>query len=172
MYRSIYLNVMLNFKYIFLALFVAILLVFKMPVSFAQPKADPNAEFPVENLTLVTKSGSFQFTVEVADDANERSKGLMFREEMLLTHGMIFDFGETAPVAMWMKNTPLSLDMVFIKPDGLVAHIATNTTPFSQAIVSSREPVSHVLELNAGMANQIGLKVGDNVVHPFFATAN
>ncbi len=137
-------------------------------VAYAQPKPDPNSVFPVETLEIITSNGSFQFSVEIADDSAERSQGLMFRETMLPTHGMLFDFGETSPVMMWMQNTPLSLDMIFIKENGVVARVANNTVPFSKAIISSGEPVSHVLELNAGMAKQIGLKPGDKINHAFF----
>lgn len=151
-----------------LSLFQALLFLLITTASFAQPKQDPDAVFPVESLEIVTSTGSFQFSVEIADDSEERSRGLMFRETMLPTHGMLFDFGETAPIMMWMKNTPLSLDMLFIKEDGTIARIATNTKPFSTAIISSGEPVSHVLELNAGLAKQIGAKPGDRIMHAFF----
>lgn len=136
--------------------------------SLAQTKPDPAAVFPVEALEIVTSNGAFKFSVEIADESEERSRGLMFRETMLPTHGMLFDFGETAPIMMWMKNTPLSLDMLFIKADGTIARIASNTEPFSTSIISSGEPVSHVLELNAGMAKQIGAKPGDRIIHAFF----
>ena len=136
--------------------------------AFAQPAPDPNSVFPTEILEIVTSSGSFKFSVEIADEVQERSKGLMFRETMLPTHGMIFDFGETSPVSMWMRNTPLSLDMIFIKQDGEIARIVSDTVPFSEEIISSGKPVSHVLELNAGMARQIGMKAGDKVIHSFF----
>lgn len=136
--------------------------------SLAQTKPDPAAVFPVEALEIVTSNGAFKFSVEIADESEERSRGLMFRETMLPTHGMLFDFGETSPIMMWMKNTPLSLDMLFIKADGIIARIASNTEPFSTSIISSGEPVSHVLELNAGMAKQIGAKPGDRIIHAFF----
>ena len=138
--------------------------------SFAQtdPQPDPNAVFPVETLTILSNSGEFNFTVEIADEPHERSQGLMHRSEMKATHGMLFDFGRTKQVMMWMENTPRSLDMIFIRSDGTVAHIARNTKPFSRDIVSTNIPVSHVLELNAGMALQIGLEVGDRIRHRFF----
>ena len=136
--------------------------------AFAQPAPDPNSVFPTEVLEIVTSNGSFKFSVEIADEVQERSKGLMFREAMLPTHGMLFDFGETSPVSMWMRNTPLSLDMVFIKQNGEIARIASDTVPFSETIISSGQPVSHVLELNAGMARQIGMQAGDEVIHSFF----
>jgi len=129
---------------------------------------DENAVLPVEEIVLVSSVGEFRFTAEIADTSKKRQVGLMFREEMLPTHGMLFDFEANEVVAMWMKNTPLSLDMVFIKPDGTVARIARKTKPFSTDIVASGEPVSHVLELNAGITLQIGLKPGDRIKHRFF----
>lgn len=139
---------------------------------FASPKPDPAAVFPVETLSIKTSSGEFDFSVEIADDVHERAKGLMFRETMMPTHGMLFDFGDTSIVNMWMKNTPLSLDMVFVKPNGEVARVERDTKPFSTGIITSGEPVSHVLELRAGMATQIGLKRGDFLNHRFFNTKN
>lgn len=157
---------------IFRAIFTILVLFFCSAKLYAEPNPDPNSVFPVETLEIITSNGSFKFSVEIADDADERSQGLMFRETMLPTHGMLFDFGDTSPVMMWMQNTPLSLDMIFIKENGQVARIASNTVPFSQKIVSSGEPVSHVLELNAGMAKQIGLKPDDKVIHSFFNNQN
>jgi len=129
---------------------------------------DQNAVLPVEEIVLVSSSGEFRFSAEIADTADRRRTGLMFREEMLPTHGMLFDFEDNGLVAMWMKNTPLSLDMVFVRPDGTIARIARKTTPFSTDVISSGEPVSHVLELNAGITLQIGLKIGDRIKHRFF----
>jgi len=123
---------------------------------------------PLEELVVETSVGKFTFSVEVADNQTERATGLMFRTEMAPNHGMLFDFGKTEPIAMWMQNTVLSLDMVFIEPDGTVLRIASNTTPFSRDIITSGGPVSHVLEINAGMATQIGLKIGDQIIHPSF----
>ena len=85
---------------------------------------------------------------------------------------MLFDFGATGPIAMWMQNTVLPLDMIFIEPDGKVLRIEHNTTPFSREVISSGGPVSHVLEVNAGVAKQIGLKVGDRILHPDFGTSD
>lgn len=134
----------------------------------ATVKPDPGAVLPVEHLSIKTGTGSFTFSVEIADEPHERSTGLMQREQMLATHGMLFDFQRTQMVMMWMENTPLSLDMVFIREDGTVAHIAKNTKPFSRVIISSQAPVSHVLELNAGTAIRIGLKPGDKIKHRMF----
>lgn len=121
-----------------------------------------------EKLTIETSNGPFDFTIEVADETHERQKGLMHRTEMDPKHGMLFVFDSLQIVTMWMQNTPLSLDMIFVKPDGKVATIASRTTPFSTDVITSRVPVSHVLEVNAGISTLIGLKVGDRLVHPTF----
>ncbi|WP_083649641.1 DUF192 domain-containing protein [Salaquimonas pukyongi] len=121
-----------------------------------------------EEIWIVTKSGRFRFTAEIADDPQERSRGLMFRKSMPPKHGMLFDFGEVRPVHMWMRNTPLSLDMVFLDETGTVTSIAERTTPFSDAIIDSGGPISHVLELNAGIVRLIGLQPGDRVEHASF----
>jgi len=160
-----------TFKAFLTALLVVVFLVAQAQTQpFArEPVPDSKAVLPVEILEVQTASGNFAFSVEIADDAQERSRGLMFRETMAPTHGMLFDFKTVAVVTMWMENTPLSLDMIFIRPDGSVARIATDTTPLSRDIISSLEPVSHVLELNAGITRQIGLKAGDKIAHRFFA---
>lgn len=151
-----------------LCVLVCLLLLQPLDAFAKAPNADPQSIYPVETLEIKTKAGSFTFTVEIADEPHERSRGLMFRETMLPTHGMLFDFGQSSVVTMWMQNTPLSLDMVFIREDGTVARITTNTTPLSRDIITSGEAVSHVLELNAGMARQIGLSPGDKINHNFF----
>jgi uncharacterized membrane protein (UPF0127 family) len=104
--------------------------------------------------------------VEWAVTPAERAKGLMFRESMALDHGMVFDFGAEQPVSFWMKNTPLSLDMIFINGDGTVASIAENTTPFSERSIPASEPVRYVLEVLAGTAQRISLDPGDRVSLP------
>lgn len=116
---------------------------------------------------LETASGPHRFTIEVADTPDERATGLMFRETMATDAGMLFDYGfDQQGVAFWMKNTPLPLDMIFIRSDGTVTQIAADTTPFSLQPVPSRDAVRFVLEVNAGTAARIGLKPGDRLVHP------
>jgi uncharacterized protein len=122
-----------------------------------------------EPLTIVTKDGARQpFQVEVARNEADRAQGLMYRRSMAPDHGMLFDFARVEPVAMWMQNTYLPLDMLFIRPDGSVARIAANTEPLSTRTVSSGEPVLAVLELNAGTAARLGIKPGDRVEHGLF----
>lgn len=116
-------------------------------------------------IVIETSSGPVEFTVELALTPADRSTGLMNRQSMPATHGMLFRFDQTRQVLMWMKNTPLPLDMVFIDEAGVVAGIAAETTPFSEAIVPSPGPVRYVLELNAGVAARSGIRAGDRVRH-------
>ena len=103
------------------------------------------------------------FTVELALDEDQRAQGLMFRRAMAPDHGMFFDFGEVRRVMMWMKNTYLPLDMLFIGRNGRVETIRENATPLSEAIIDSGKPVAFVLELNAGTASRLGIKAGDRI---------
>lgn len=93
----------------------------------------------------------------------------MFRESMPQDHGMLFDFETEQPVAFWMKNTPLPLDMLFIDRTGTVVHIAKGTIPYSETPIPSTRPVRAVLELNAGTADRLGITSGAKVRHPIFA---
>jgi uncharacterized membrane protein (UPF0127 family) len=122
----------------------------------------------VEPLSIRSQSGIHHFKVEVARNDADRSQGLMYRRTMPADQGMLFDFGRVAPVSMWMQNTYLSLDMLFVRPDGTIARIAANTEPLSTRTISSGEPVLSVLELNAGTAAKLGIKPGDRVEHPLF----
>ena len=88
---------------------------------------------------------------------------------MAVDHGMLFEFPVREPVNFWMKDTYLSLDLVFIDSDGTVRHIAEAARPMSETLIPSVEPVTGVLELNAGQAAAISLKPGDKVIFPFFA---
>lgn len=121
-----------------------------------------------EALSVVSGGQKQSFRVEVARNDADRSQGLMFRRSMPADQGMLFDFGRVEPVAMWMQNTYLPLDMLFIRPDGTIARIAANTEPLSTRTIPSGEPVLAVLELNAGTAARLGIKAGDRVEHPLF----
>ena len=121
-----------------------------------------------EPLVLVTSGGRHAFQVEVARNDADRAQGLMYRRSLAPDRGMLFDFGRVEPVSMWMQNTYVSLDMVFIRPDGTIARVATDTEPLSTRTVPSGEPVLAVLEVVAGTASRIGLKPGDRVEHPLF----
>jgi uncharacterized protein len=108
------------------------------------------------------------FSVEVMRSAPQRERGLMFRRFLPQERGMLFDFASEQPVMMWMKNTYLPLDIIFIGRAGKVVGLAENTEPLSEKIIPSGAPAYGVLEINAGTAARIGLRIGDSVRHPLF----
>ena len=121
-----------------------------------------------DSLEIVTSTGRHGFQIEIANNDATRERGLMDRRYMAANHGMLFEFDREAPVAFWMKNTYIPLDMIFIAPSGVVTHIVANAEPLSERVIPSAGPCVAVLELNGGAAASIGLKVGDKVHHPFF----
>ena len=123
----------------------------------------------LEPLVVVTRGGRHPFSVEVARTEADRAQGLMFRRSLAPDRGMLFDFERTEPLAMWMKNTYIPLDMLFIRPDGTIARIAENTEPLSERVIPSGEAVSAVLEVAGGTAARAGIRPGDRVEHPLFA---
>ncbi|MCF3639063.1 DUF192 domain-containing protein [Rhizobium sp. TRM95111] len=123
--------------------------------------------FQRERITVTTKDGKVhQFDVELAVTPRQREQGLMNRREMAADRGMLFAFGETRQVLMWMKNTYLPLDMLFIGKDGRIRTIRENAEPLSEAIIDSKVPVDFVLELNGGTAKALGIRNGNRVDSP------
>jgi len=122
----------------------------------------------IQPLEIVTKSGVQVFSVEMAKTEKERETGLMYRKELADGRGMLFDFSPEQQVSMWMKNTFLSLDMIFIGANGRILRIVENTEPQSLKIISSGGPAKGVLEVIAGTAKKYGIAPGDQVVHPLF----
>ncbi|MBI5163555.1 MAG: DUF192 domain-containing protein [Magnetospirillum sp.] len=124
----------------------------------------PMARATVE---VVTAGGVHHpFTVELAATPEQAARGLMYRKTLAADAGMLFDFGATAPVSMWMKNTLIPLDMLFLDDRGIIRGIAERTVPLSQTIIPSPGPVRSVLEVNSGTASRLGIKVGDRVTPP------
>lgn len=119
-------------------------------------------------LEIATKSGVQVFAVEMATTEEEKQTGLMYRKELADGKGMLFDFSPEQEVTMWMKNTYISLDMIFISADGRILRIAENTEPMSTKIISSRGLAKAVLEVPAGTAQKYGIRPGDRVAHPLF----
>jgi hypothetical protein len=142
-------------------LLAALVALFLAAGALAQPQK-------FEPLTIVSGSARHAFQVEVMREEADRAQGLMYRRSLAPDRGMLFDFGRVEPVSMWMKNTYLSLDMLFIRPDGTIARIAADTEPLSTRTISSGEPVNGVLEFAAGTAARLGIKAGDRVEHPMF----
>ena len=130
------------------------------------------AELEISPLTIESANGVHAFTVEIADEPEEITTGLMNRESMDPDAGMLFDFGQPREAAMWMKNTLIPLDMLFMDPQGKVIAIARETVPGSLRTVSPGVPVKSVLELNGGRAEELGIQPGDEVIHPIFGNAD
>lgn len=122
----------------------------------------------LETLTIESANGPHAFQVETMRTAEEKQRGLMFRRHLPEDRGMLFDFGKPQPVSMWMKNTYIPLDMLFIGADGKVISIAENAEPMSEAIIPSGGDAIGVLEINGGLAARLGMKPGDRVRHPIF----
>lgn len=125
----------------------------------------------IEPVTVASETSTKMFTAEIADTEQLRERGLMFRHLLPEDNAMLFDFGKPRPVSMWMKNTNISLDMLFIREDGTIAAIAENTVPQSLDIVSVQEPVLGVLEVAAGTVKKLGLRQNDKVYHRIFKTS-
>nr|WP_321457263.1 DUF192 domain-containing protein [uncultured Cohaesibacter sp.] len=120
------------------------------------------------HLIIQTQNADHAFVIELAVDDDTRMKGLMFRTKLEAGHGMLFDFGKTEPVYMWMKNTYISLDMIFANPNGTIHHIVKGTTPLSESIIGSAGPVRYVLEVPKGTSDALGIKPGDRLLHQLF----
>ena len=128
-------------------------------------------ELPKEKLVIVTSSGAHDFTVEMAISPMQQETGLMFRPAVPADGGMLFDWGQPRDSTMWMRNTIAPLDMLFIQGDGTISHIAENTTPRSLAQIPSGGAVRATLELAAGTAARLKIKVGDKVQQRIFGNA-
>ena len=145
----------------------ALLALFLMVAAFLSvlTAAEPPVHFDTEQIFVESAGGKRHFfTVELAITPEQRERGLMYRKMMADDRGMLFDFGEPRQVMMWMKNTELPLDMLFADEDGRITRIAERAVPFSETIVDSRGAVKFVLELNAGMASELGIRPGDRLV--------
>ena len=128
----------------------------------------PNVVFAGSELWIESGGKRHHFKIEFADTDERRARGLMYRSSMAADAGMLFDFKREGPVSMWMRNTLIPLDMLFIARDGRIVNIAERTVPLSEATIPSAGPVRAVLELNGGTAHRLGLKPGDRVVHAIF----
>ncbi len=147
---------------------LALTLLLVLAVYPASAQDGPQPRLRVESLEILTKTGIRVFNVEMAETPEQQRVGLMFRKEVADGEGMLFDFGVSRPVAMWMENTIVSLDMLFIRADGTIANIAKGTTPFSRQTVESQGSVKAVLEIVAGAADRYGIAAGDKVLHRIF----
>lgn len=143
-----------------------LIVLFLLPVTPGWALEGPLSK--IEPLTVATETDAVMFTVEIADTDELRARGLMFRQRLPEDRGMLFDFEAPRPVSMWMKNTYIPLDMLFIREDGTIAYIAENTVPKSLDTIGISEPVLAVLELAGGVTRKLGIRAGDKVYHRMF----
>lgn len=129
------------------------------------------AALPHSVVTVDTPHGPARFLVEVAGDEESRARGLMFRTQLASDAGMLFDFHDVRFRSFWMKNTPIPLDIVFIRPDGTISSIAANARPYSEKDIPSEEPVRAVLEINGGRAAALGIAPGERIHNAIFKNA-
>ena len=162
----IYIKILKIVVSIFSPILVVGLLILSSPLPLS---AQQDVEFERDTLSIVARRGDvFEFNVELAETSEQKSRGLMFRREMADNEGMLFLHRRDRVLTMWMANTFLPLDMLFIERDGTIARIEENTIPQSRDVISSRKRVRAVLELNAGTARNLGISAGDKVVYERF----
>src|SRR5262250_1131260 len=124
--------------------------------------------FATSELTIVSATGPHRFTVEVAETPAQMEQGLMFRRQLAENAGMIFDYKQPTMATMWMRNTLIPLDMLFVDAQGRIVNIRERAVPQSDDIIAAAAPVRAVIELNGGTAARLGIAPGDQVQHPIF----
>ena len=152
-------------------LLTVVVLVGALPPDATAQSSAGLATFSKSGLEIESGEKTHEFVVELALSHRQQMQGLMFRRSMAPDAGMLFVYGRNEPTAMWMKNTYIPLDIVFIAADGRIVKIAERTVPLSLATISSGGPVVGVLELNAGTTSRLGIKPGDRVRAKALGTA-
>lgn len=121
-----------------------------------------------DTVELRGPGGTARFTVEVADTALERSRGLMERVELPRSAGMLFVYERPQTASFWMKNTLIPLDMIFAGPDGVVKTVHENAVPLDETAIPGGPGIYAVLEINGGLARRMGIAPGSVMRHPAF----
>jgi uncharacterized protein len=150
-------------------LLLAIFLAAVLPGRAAEPQLQ---QFAVSHLTIVSAGGAHRFAVELAETPEQMEQGLMFRRSLAPDAGMLFDFKQPTMATMWMRNTLIPLDMLFVDQHGLIVNIAQRAVPESEQTIAAAAPVRAVVELNGGTAERLGIKPGDRVLHLIFGNAS
>lgn len=143
-------------------------LLYVMAVMMSMAFASAAEAFRKDRLTLKTATGDHVIEIEVAETSEQKALGLMYRQKVPPNTGMLFPYDRPQELTMWMRNTYASLDMIFIKADGIVHRIEFGTEPLSERVISSGGAVTAVLELAAGEAKRLGMKPGDRVIYKTF----
>lgn len=150
-------------------LLLAFLLATAVPGAAAEAQFQ---QFATTQLTIVSAGGKHRFTVELAETPAQQEQGLMFRHRLAPDAGMLFDFKQPIAATMWMHNTLIPLDMLFVDQHGRIVNIAQRAVPESDATIAAAAPVRAVIELNGGTAERLGIKPGDRVLYPIFGDAS
>jgi uncharacterized protein len=124
--------------------------------------------FSKTSVVIETGTGVQQFTMELAKEPGQHAQGLMGRQSLAADSGMLFVYAPPRRVSMWMKDTLIPLDMLFVRPDGIIESIVERTTPLSLTTIRSDQPVRAVIELNAGTAKRLRIEAGNRVTHDVF----
>lgn len=124
-----------------------------------------------ERLDIRGDWGTARFGIEIADDPAEQAQGLMFRESLAASAGMLFVYPRPGSPSFWMKNTLIPLDMLFIRSDGTVAHVHENAVPGDLTSIRGGQGILAVLEIKGGLSGALGIEPGDEVRHPTFGAA-
>ena len=149
-----------------LARLSAVILALFLVLPASGQSRSPLVTFSTEKLVIRSDSGERKFSVEVARTGAQHAQGLMYRRRLAPDAGMLFVYRRVAPIAMWMKNTYIPLDMLFLDAEGRILHLVERTVPFSLETISSGQPALAVLEVNAGTVRRLKLKRGDRVIAP------
>jgi uncharacterized protein len=129
-------------------------------------------QFPTSELTIISSTGPHRFKVELAETPAQMTQGLMFRTNLAPDAGMLFDYKQPTAATMWMRNTFIPLDMLFVDAKGRIVNIHQRAVPQSLDVIAAAAPVRAVIELNGGTASRLGIEPGDRVVHPIFGGAS
>ena len=138
---------------------------------FVLSAAAAQAQCAVERVDLRGDWGMARFSVEVADDPRERSQGLMHRDSMATSAGMLFVYERPQPVSFWMRNTLIPLDMIFMDETGTVQHIHENAIPLDETGIPGGNDIQYVLEINGGLSSRLGITLGSQLRHPSISVA-
>ena len=140
-----------------------------VPALFVMLAAQPlSAACSDDKVTVSGDWGQATFSVAIADDVQERARGLMFVEEMAMLEGMLFIYERPQTVSFWMKNTLIPLDMLFVSPQGEVLKVHENAVPGDLTAIPGGDGVQMVLEINGGLSSRLGIAAGDVMQHPSF----
>ena len=133
--------------------------------------AQSPTSFSMTSVVIQTRTDAQRLTMELAEDAGQHAQGLMGRQSLASDSGMLFVYARPRRVSMWMKDTLIPLDMLFVRLDGIIDSIVERTTPLSLTTIRSEKMVRAVIELNAGTAKRLGIEVGNRVIHDAFNIA-